>query len=401
MDGAALEGLLDGGHPDARGGDDLAEGSEEASADEESASEDEGAATCARAPKALTAAAAAGAIVPVRDDEDGEDALRGQRRASRWFSQDIFKHVGEKTSGDSSVRKRRNENRLQPLDKDSESGSSSEGEDGAAMREFEDEELPQLPLSDKEKRRLKRKREQEKLERAGKKPKRSEDAGPMEVAPLEPPRPLVTTGPQKPSDPRQLAETLALGSLLVNSKKSRMELIDAAYNRFAFDRDETLPEWFTEDENKHNTPELPVTKEMMAQFRAKLKEINARPIRKVAEAKARKSRRLKLRLDKLRSTAIGLMENGDMSEGARARQMRKAMARCARQEERKVSVVAMRKGGQSKGGIPKGAKVKVVDRRMKSDLRAEKRAAKRNPWRAKKQQRKLAKKQQKNGRVKR
>lgn len=196
---------------------------------------------------------------------------------------------------------------------------------------------------------------------------------------------------------------MAMGSLLVNSKKSRMEVIDAAYNRWTFDRDETLPEWFTEDENKHNTPELPVTKELMAQFRAKLKEINARPIRKVAEAKARKRRRLKLRLDKLRSTAMGLAENGDMSESARARTMRKALGRMARQEERKVSVVAIKKGGggRAKGGTPKGAKVKVVDKRMKSDMRAEKRAAKRNPHRAKMLQRKIAKKQQKNGRYKR
>jgi len=93
-----------------------------------------------------------------------------------------------------------------------------------------------------------------------------------------------------------------------------------------------------------------------------------------------------------------------MSEGARARQMKKQMAQLARQETRKVSVVAMRKGGQggrSAQGIPKGAKVKVVDRRMKSDIRAEKRAAKRNPHRAKMLQKKIAKKQAKNGRYKR
>jgi AdoMet-dependent rRNA methyltransferase SPB1 len=404
VDGNALEALLDGGHPDAPQVEGAAVNVAEASAGEESESEPEGAATCARPPKALKGpgGAAAGAIVPFEDDdEDGEDALRNHRRASRWFSQDIFKNVGEKTSGP--ARKGKSEDRLVPLDKNSEDGSASESEDGAEMREFEDEELPQLPLTDKEKRRLKRKREQEKLERAGKKPKKREEDEPMEVAPLEAPKPLVTARPQKPSDPRELAETLALGSLLVNSKKSRMELIDAAYNRYAFDRDETLPEWFTEDENKHNTPELPVTKEMMAQFRAKLKEINARPIRKVAEAKARKSRRLKSRLDKLRTTAMGLAENGDMSESARARTMKKQMARLARTEERKVSVVAMSKGGggRAKKQAPKGAKVKVVDRRMKNDLRHEKKAAKKNPWRAKQQQKKIAKKQAKNGRLRR
>merc|ERR1712159_511590 len=102
----------------------------------------------------------------------------------------------------------------------------------------------------KAKRKLKRKKEQEKLERLGTK--------------------------RKSSDPRELAETLALGSLLVDSKKSRMDLIDASYNRWTFDGDEALPDWFTEDENKHNKPELPITKEMMDQWRAKLREINAR-----------------------------------------------------------------------------------------------------------------------------
>jgi AdoMet-dependent rRNA methyltransferase SPB1 len=200
---------------------------------------------------------------------------------------------------------------------------------------------------------------------------------------MEAPKPLVpTSAHQKPADPRELAETLALGSILVSSKKARMQLIDAAYNRYAFDRDDTLPEWFQEDEDKHNQPELPITKELMKTFRDKLREINARPIRKVLEAKARKKRRLKLRLEKLRSTAMTLSENGEMSDIAKARHMRQAVSAMARQEQRKVSVVAIKKTGgghkSDKGKTPKGAKTKVVDRRMKSDTRGQKKALKRN-----------------------
>merc|ERR1719236_266378 len=102
-----------------------------------------------------------------------------------------------------------------------------------------------------------------------------------------------------------------------------MDILDAAYNRYTFDGDEALPDWFTEDENKHNKPELPITKELMDQFRAKLREINARPIRKVTEAKARKARRLKLRLDKLRKSAMSMADTPDMSDSAKARMMRK------------------------------------------------------------------------------
>lgn len=38
-----------------------------------------------------------------------------------------------------------------------------------------------------------------------------------------------------------------------------------------------------EDEEKHNKPELPVTKELMREYRQKVKEINSRPIRKARE----------------------------------------------------------------------------------------------------------------------
>jgi len=227
---------------------------------------------------------------------------------------------------------------------------------------------------------------------------------------MEPPRPLVPAERgrskfEKPSDPRELAETLALGSVLVQSKKSRMELIDAAYNRWTFEKDDSLPDWFTDEENRFNRPDLPITKELMDQFRAKLREINARPIRKVAQAKARKKRRLQKRLEKLRSTAMSLVDSPDMSEAAKARQMRKAVNRMANEDRRKVTVVAMKKGGGGnrgrleKGRVPKGAKVKVVDRRMKSDRRGEKKADKRNPARMKIRARKLAKmKSRTNGR---
>lgn len=259
------------------------------------------------------------------------------------------------------------------------------------MIELDDKDLPKLPLTDKEQRKLKRKKEMEQLERIGKIKKK--DTTPMEVAPLEAPVPLNMSGPHKPTDPRELAETMALGSILVNSKKDRMDLIDASYNRWTFNGDEALPDWFTEDENKHNKPELPITKEMMDQWRAKLREINARPIRKVAEAKARKSRRLKLRLDKLRKTAMSLSDTPDMSETAKARLMRKQVSSLMRQQERKCTVVAIKKGGggargSSEGKVPKGAKLKVVDRRMKNDVRSQKKAFKRNAGKVKGKMRK-------------
>jgi len=357
LDGVALEALADGPPPD------VASEAEEAA-------------------KTVPARVTSTDIVPVKeDDEEAEEALRAVHRADRWFSQDIFRTAG---SGDD----------------DSDAGS------GGEVREIDESLLPKMPLTDKEKRKLKRKQQRERNDRRNTIKVDDAEKLPMEVAPLEPPKPLVPMASdsgkfKKPTDPRELAETLALGSLLIESKKSRMELIDAGYNRYTFDQQLDLPDWFVENENKHNKPELPISKELMDQFRAKMREINARPIRKVAQAKARKKRRLQKRLEKLRGTALSLMDTPDMSEAAKARQMRKAVNQAAKQERRKVTVVAIKKGGggnrgnKEKGKVPKGAKTKVVDRRMKSDKRGEKKANKRDPKREKRMVRKQFLKQQK------
>merc|ERR1719331_446569 len=86
------------------------------------------------------------------------------------------------------------------------------------------------------------------------------------------------------------------------------------------------------------------------------------------------------RIEKLRKSAMSLIEVGDMSDSMKARQMRKLVSKAARAEERKVQVVAIKKGGGGKTDqkrAPKGAKVKVVDRRLKKDIRSQRRAEKR------------------------
>lgn len=57
-------------------------------------------------------------------------------------------------------------------------------------------------------------------------------------------------------------KVLALGSMLVNHKKSKQDLLDEAYNRFAFNDTENLPDWFVDDERRHNKPQLPITKQV-------------------------------------------------------------------------------------------------------------------------------------------
>lgn len=55
-----------------------------------------------------------------------------------------------------------------------------------------------------------------------------------------------------------------------------------------------VPEWFLDDERKHRKKPVPVTRDMVEEYKQKWKEIDARPIKRVAEAKARKKRRVRI-----------------------------------------------------------------------------------------------------------
>lgn len=102
---------------------------------------------------------------------------------------------------------------------------------------------------------------------------------PIKEVPVSSP---VTTDslPVKPESKDEIAEIQAVGSLLVK-KKSRMDLMDGMYNRWAFEDAEELPSWFKEDDELARVPDLPLTKEYMDEYRRKLREISERPIRKV------------------------------------------------------------------------------------------------------------------------
>lgn len=52
---------------------------------------------------------------------------------------------------------------------------------------------------------------------------------------------------------------MALGELIIRSKKAKRDITDDAWSRYA-NNDDNLPDWFVQDERRHNQKQLPITK---------------------------------------------------------------------------------------------------------------------------------------------
>ncbi|ORM39958.1 AdoMet-dependent rRNA methyltransferase spb1 [Babesia sp. Xinjiang] len=177
-------------------------------------------------------------------------------------------------------------------------------------------------------------------------------------------------------DKDTIAEVQAMGSLLIN-KDTRMAVIDGAYNRRTFD-DGDLPSWFEADEKKHSNYELPVTKELMKRYKAKLYELKNRPIRKVLEARGRRKLRVERKLKSI-LPRVEALQNSETASASTARKLLRKVKHTASNKRDKVYVVSRRGGSTStsSGGSKGSRKVtKAVDKRMKKDNVRQKRKPK-------------------------
>ncbi|CAB3988348.1 pre-rRNA processing FTSJ3 [Paramuricea clavata] len=167
-------------------------------------------------------------------------------------------------------------------------------------------------------------------------------------------------------------EGLALGAQMAFSKKRKREIEDESYHRWTFN-DDNLPEWFTQDESKHYHRNLPVTKEEALEYKARLTEINARPIKKVAEAKARKKQKEMKRVERARKKAEVICDNDNVTDNEKAQQLKSLYKKAGigKRKKPEVKYVVAKKGGGKRAKRPAGVKgpFKMVDPRMKKDLR--------------------------------
>src|SRR5271169_4292855 len=172
---------------------------------------------------------------------------------------------------------------------------------------------------------------------------------------------------------------MTLAHQLATRQKTKSSLIDDSYNRWTFADKSALPAWFADDESRHNKPQTPVTKEAAEAIKTKLRALNARPIKKITEAKARKKMKAVRKLNKLQKKADIINETSDLSEKEKANSISKMMAKGKRAEKKRgVKVVVAHGKNKAVSGRPRGVKgrYKMVDPRMKKEKRALKRAGK-------------------------
>ncbi|GEQ66903.1 hypothetical protein JCM33374_g566 [Metschnikowia sp. JCM 33374] len=177
-------------------------------------------------------------------------------------------------------------------------------------------------------------------------------------------------------------EAMTLAHQVALGKMNKHDLVNEGINKYAFRDRENLPDWFMDDEKMHSRVVKPITKEAAAAIREKMKEMNARPIKKVLEAQGRKKMRALRRLEKLKKKSDLINEDSAKSEKDKAEEISGLMRKLTKKQKVKPKTTLVVAKGHNRGlsGRPKGVKgkYKMVDGVMKNEQRALRRIAKKH-----------------------
>jgi len=319
-----------------------------------------------------------------KDDDSDDEAERpsSKRQKSEGITADDVLAMMPKTD-----KQKRHEKRLKAMERDERRKARRARLAGEVEGGFEvspaddDEDVAKLEgLDERQVKKIKEARALIKAGMGGDVASSAQDDGGFEVVSSAETR--KSTGPLPIKDDREYnsdnedydsddyARTLALGTMMLRHSKAKA-LVDASYNRFAWNDPGDLPDWFQDDENRNHRPQLPIPPELLAKMKEKFINLSTRPIAKVAEARARKNKRARTKLAAAKKKAEAVANSSEMSEAMKLKAISKAMRGQDATRPGKTYVVSKR-GGGTKGG--KG--IKLVDKRMKNDKRSMDRATK-------------------------
>lgn len=184
------------------------------------------------------------------------------------------------------------------------------------------------------------------------------------------------------------AQAMTMAHELALGRKTKKDLVNDGFNKYSFRDKEGLPDWFIEEEDTHSKINRPITKEAALAIKEKMKQLNARPIKKVLEAQGRKKMRAIKRLEKLKKKSDGIMDDEGKSEADKAAEIQALMGKMTKKQKTKPKVTLVVATGANKrmAGRPKGVKgkYKMVDGVLKNEMRALRRIAKKNKKKGKK-----------------
>lgn len=175
----------------------------------------------------------------------------------------------------------------------------------------------------------------------------------------------------------QRLQLLSMGRAVLNGETSFKEMVDDSFNKWTPVVDlDSLPEWFTDNDRDQWKPHGPAVQEKVtAEDRARVAALADRPIKKVAEARARRKKKMADKLKHVSTKATTIAQNSEMTPAQRQKMISKLYKGVAPKERGKTYMVGKKHETLSKKRVVKGktkGAVKMVDGRMKRDKMGQK-----------------------------